>query len=115
MKRSYEIDMCSGPLLPKILLFFRTFDKFPQEFWAAVIQCCRYHCRRTPLEAAMAAEVLLFPFNNLIINIFLGFSIGSSALMARYYGAKEDGNIKELVHTSVLLAIISGCFFNCQV
>ncbi len=56
----------------------------------------------------MAAVGSTGSLNNLIVNIFLGLSIGSSVLMARYYGAKENDNIHELVHTSVLLSLISG-------
>ncbi len=109
MKRSYEIDMCSGPLLPKILLFsvpLMLSGILQLLFNAADIIVVGQFTG----SQAMAAVGSTGSLNNLIINIFLGFSIGSSVLMARYYGAKEDGNIKELVHTSVLLAIISGCF-----
>ena len=56
----------------------------------------------------MAAVGSTGSLNNLIVNIFLGFSIGSSVLMARFYGAKENKNIHDLVHTSILLALLSG-------
>ncbi len=107
MKRSYEIDMCSGPLIPKILLFsvpLMLSGVLQLLFNAADIIVVGQFTG----SQAMAAVGSTGALNNLIINIFLGFSIGSSVLMARYYGAKEDKNIEELVHTSVLLALISG-------
>ncbi len=107
MKRSYEIDMCSGPLVPKILLFsvpLMLSGILQLLFNAADIIVVGQFTG----SQAMAAVGSTGALNNLIINIFLGFSIGSSVLMARYYGAKEEKNIHDLVHTSVLLAILSG-------
>ena len=57
---------------------------------------------------AMAAVGSTGSLNNLIINIFIGLSTGSSVLMAMYYGARDRENIDDLVHTSILLAIVSG-------
>ena len=56
----------------------------------------------------MAAVGSTGSLNNLIINIFIGLSTGSSVLMAMYYGARDRENIDDLVHTSILLAIVSG-------
>ena len=107
MKRSYEIDMCSGPLIPKILRFsipLMLSGILQLLFNAADIIVVGQFTG----SQAMAAVGSTGALNNLIINIFLGLSIGSSVLMARYYGAKEDDNIHELVHTSILLSFISG-------
>ena len=107
MKRSYEIDMCSGPLVPKILQFsipLMLSGILQLLFNAADIIVVGQFTGST----AMAAVGSTGSLNNLIINIFIGLSLGSSVLMARYYGAKDDKNINELVHTSVLLSFISG-------
>ena len=107
MARSYEIDMCSGPLLPKVLRFsvpLMLSGILQLLFNAADIIVVGQFTG----SQAMAAVGSTGSLNNLIINIFLGLSIGSSVLMARYYGAKEEKNIHELVHTSVLLSLISG-------
>ena len=107
MKRSYEIDMCSGPLIPKILQFaipLMLSGILQLLFNAADIIVVGQFTG----SQAMAAVGSTGSLNNLIINIFLGLSIGSSVLMARYYGAKENEDIHELVHTSILISIISG-------
>ena len=46
--------------------------------------------------------------NNLIINFLIGFSIGSSVVIAQYYGAKKEEDVSKAVHTSVAIALIGG-------
>ena len=45
---------------------------------------------------------------NLFVNVFIGFSIGANVLVAQYFGARDEKNVHETVHTSILLAIICG-------
>ena len=106
-KASYEIDMVNGPLFGKILRFsipLMLSGILQLLFNAADIivvgQFTGSH--------AMAAVGSTGSLNNLIINIFIGLSTGSSVLMAMYYGARDRENIDDLVHTSILLAIVSG-------
>ena len=107
MKRSYEIDMCSGPLIPKILRFaipLMLSGILQLLFNAADIIVVGQFTG----SAAMAAVGSTSSLNNLIINIFIGLSLGSSVLMARYYGARDTEDIHQLVHTSIMLSLISG-------
>ena len=107
MKRSYEIDMCSGPLIPKILQFsipLMLSGILQLLFNAADIIVVGQFTG----SQAMAAVGSTGSLNNLIVNIFLGLSIGSSVMMSRYYGAKAEGDIHALVHTSILLSLVSG-------
>ena len=83
--------MCSGPLLPKVLRFsvpLMLSGILQLLFNAADIIVVGQFTG----SQAMAAVGSTGSLNNLIINIFLGLSIGSSVLMARYYGAKEEKN-----------------------
>ena len=107
MKRSYEIDMCSGPLIPELLQFsipLMLSGILQLLFNAADIIVVGQFTGSTAMAAVGSTGAL----NNLIINIFIGLSLGSSVLMARYYGAKDERNINELVHTSILLSFVSG-------
>ena len=107
MSRSYEIDMCSGPLDPKILQFsipLMLSGILQLLFNAADIIVVGQFTG----SAAMAAVGSTSSLNNLIINIFIGLSLGSSVLMARYYGARDTEDIHQLVHTSIMLSLISG-------
>ena len=107
MKRSYEIDMCHGPLLGKILRFaipLMLSGILQLLFNAADIVVVGQFTG----SDALAAVGSTGPLNNLIVNIFLGLSIGSSVLVARYYGAKDWENVQDVVHTSMLLSLIAG-------
>ena len=107
MKRTYEIDMCNGPLLKKILRF-----AIPLIF-SGILQLL-FNAADIIVDGqftgsdALAAVGSTGPLNNLIVNIFLGLSIGSSVLVAQYYGAQDWDNVQDVVHTSMLLSAISG-------
>ena len=107
MKKSYEINMCSGPLLGKILRFSipLMFSGILQLLFNAadIIVVGRYTG-----SDALAAVGSTTSLNNLIINLFLGLSIGSSVVAARYYGAQDWKKVRLTVHTSVLLSAIAG-------
>lgn len=106
-KASYEIDMVNGPLFGKILQFsipLMLSGILQLLFNAADIIVVGQFTG----SQAMAAVGSTGSLNNLIINIFIGLSTGSSVLMAMYYGAKDKDNIEDLVHTSILLAAVSG-------
>lgn len=45
---------------------------------------------------------------NLIINLLLGLSVGTSVAVAHAYGSKDDKGVSEVVHTSVMTALIGG-------
>lgn len=107
MKRSYEIDMCNGPLLGKILQFSIPLicsGILQLLFNAADIVVVGQFTGSDALAAVGSTSAL----NNLIINVFLGFSIGCSIMTARYYGAQKWKDVHEVVHTSMLVSMICG-------
>ena len=48
------------------------------------------------------------PLLNLFKNLSIGISVGTSILLARYLGAKEDDKVKKTVSTSILAAFLIG-------
>lgn len=85
-KRSYEIDMCNGPLLGKILRFavpLMLSGVLQLFFNAADIVVVGRFTGHTALAAVGSTGALI----NLLINVFVGLSIGTNVLVARYYGA----------------------------
>ena len=107
--RSHEIDMCSGPLLPKILTFalplaasgvlqllFNAADIVVVGRWAG--------------DNSLAAVGSNTPLINLLINLFIGLSIGTNILAARFVGAQNREAVRSTVHTSMLLSLLSGLF-----
>ncbi len=107
MRRSFEIDMCNGPLLGKILLFsvpLMLSGILQLLFNAADIVVVG----RFAGNEALAAVGSTGSLNNLIVNVFMGLSIGTSIMVARYYGAQDWKSIREIVHTSMLVSFICG-------
>ena len=45
---------------------------------------------------------------NLLVNLFMGLSIGTNVLVANYFGQKNKNKLQETVHTSMLISVISG-------
>lgn len=108
MKKSYEMDMCNGPLLGKILLFFIPLmlsGILQLLFNAADIVVVGRFAGNTALAAVGSTSSLI----NLLTNLFIGFSVGANVLVARFYGAKREDDVSETVHSAMLLSIISGC------
>ena len=108
MKRSYEIDMCNGPILGKIFKFalpLALSGILQLLFNAADIVVVGQFTGSSALAAVGSTGALI----NLIINVFIGLSTGANVLAAQYYGAKRNQDLSEIVHTAVLTSVVSGC------
>ena len=109
MKKSYEIDMCNGPLLGKILVFsvpLMLSGILQLLFNAADIIVVGRFAGSTALAAVGSTAALI----NLMINVFVGLSVGVNVLAARYYGGQKEKDIQDTVHTAIMMAILSGLF-----
>jgi len=106
-KRRYELDMTQGSILKNTLLF-----AFP--FMLSSILQLLYNAAdlivvgRFAGHDAMAAVGTTGALTNLLINVFIGFSLGTSVSVSRRYGAKDEQGLYRVVHTSMLLSIIAG-------
>lgn len=108
-KRSFEMDMCNGPLLGKILLFsipLMLSGILQLLFNAADIVVVGRFVGHQALAAVGSTSSLI----NLLVNVFIGLSVGTNVLVANYYGAKKETMVSETVHTSVLTSLICGSF-----
>ncbi len=105
--KKYEIDMCSGPLLGKILIFYIPLmlsGILQLLFNAADIVVVGRFAGNEALAAVGSTSSL----TNLIVNLFIGLSVGSNVLVARYYGADQKDELREMVQTTVATACVSG-------
>ena len=57
---------------------------------------------------ALAAVGSTTALINVFVNLFIGVSLGTNVLAARCYAAGKDKEMSEVVHTSILFALISG-------
>ena len=103
----YEIDMCNGPLLGKILIFYVPLmlsGILQLLFNAADIVVVGRFAGNESLAAVGATSSL----TNLIVNLFIGLSVGANVLVARFYGAGQKDELKSMVQTALATAAISG-------
>ena len=109
MKKSYEMDMCNGPILSKVLVY-----AFPLMlsgilqllFNAADVIVVGRYAGSQSLAAVGSTSALI----NLFVNVFIGLSVGVNVLVAQYYGAKKEDDVNETVHTAVAISLVSGVF-----
>lgn len=105
--KKYEIDMCNGPLLGKIMVFYVPLmlsGVLQLLFNAADIAVVGRFAGNESLAAVGSTGSL----TNLIVNLFMGLSVGANVLVARYYGAGQMKDLKEMVQTAVATAAVSG-------
>ena len=106
-KRQYEMDMCSGSILKKMLLFtlpLMLSSILQLLFNAADIVVVGKFAGDNALAAVGSNTALI----NLLTNLFVGFSIGANVTAARHYGAKCEKDLEETVHTSIAMSFASG-------
>lgn len=107
--KKHVIDMCSGPILKKMLIFTipLMFSSILQLlFNAADIVVVGRFAGDNSLAAVGSNTALI----NLLTNLFVGLSIGANVTSAICYGAKKWLDLKKTVHTAMLLSIYSGIF-----
>ncbi len=106
-KNKYEIDMCNGPLLGKMIVYavplmlsgvlqllFNAADMIVVGKFAG--------------DSALAAVGNTGSLINLLINVFIGLSVGANVLVARFFGAGHKKDLSEVVHTAIATALVSG-------
>ena len=108
-------DLLSGALLPRIIWFslplmatgilqllFNTADTIVVgRFGGATPEEC---------ETALAAVGSCGSLTSVIINLFMGLSVGTGVCAAQSIGARREDEVERVVHTSVVIALILGTF-----
>ncbi len=107
VQKSYEIDMCNGPLFGKILLFtlpLMLSGILQLLFNAADVVVVGRFAGNEALAAVGSTGAL----TNLLVNLFIGLSVGANVLVSRYYGARQEEEVSQTVHTSMLISMTGG-------
>ena len=107
MKRSYEMDLCSGPLLSKILLFSLPLilSGVLQLLFNATDIVVVGKFAGSNAMAAVGSTTSLF---NLLVNSFIGISVGANVLVARHYGERDYDGVQQTIQTALLTGLIGG-------
>lgn len=107
VQKSYEIDMCNGPLFGKIMLFtlpLMLSGILQLLFNAADVVVVGRFAGNEALAAVGSTGAL----TNLLVNLFIGLSVGANVLVARYYGGRQEEEVSRTVHTSMLVSAVGG-------
>ncbi len=102
-----EIDMTTGSILGKQIRFIIPLlcTGMLQLLYNAVdVIVVGKFAGTTALSAVGSTGSL----TNLMINVFIGLSVGINVVMAIYFGKKDEENTQKTVHTAISLAIIAG-------
>lgn len=107
--KNKQVDMLHGSLLDKMIVFALPIagSSILQQLFNSVDVAVvgKFDCSQA--QAAVGSNG---PLINLLLNLFVGISIGTNVVIANYIGQKREDQIQDTVHTSMLVAIISGIF-----
>lgn len=106
--KKFEMDMCNGNLFFKIIKFSLPlmFMGMLQLFYNAadLIVVSKFSSDSEALGAVGSTGSII----NLLVNLFIGLSVGTNVIVAKYFGAKKYEKISDVVHTSILISMILG-------
>jgi len=105
----FENNLTEGPIAKKYVLFIIpiVLSGFLQQLYSTADTMVVGRFAGDTALAAVGATVAL---TNLILNLFIGLSVGANVVCARYFGAGDKEGLFKTIHTSIMLALISGIF-----
>ena len=105
--------MCSGSIMDKLISFALPLmiSSILQLMFNAVDIIVVGRFSGSQALAAVGSTTALI---NVFTNLFIGISLRTNVLAARFFAAGKAKEMSETVHTSVLLAIISGVIIACS-
>ena len=99
--------MCEGAVMPKML-------KFAVPLMLSSILQLLFNAADVVVvgkfagDNALAAVGCTGSLINLLINLFMGLSVGANVMVARHFGAKQEDKLKKSVHTSMFISVLGG-------
>ena len=106
-KDIFEMDMTTGSILRQVISFSLPLlitGVLQLLYNAADIIVVGQFTGKEALAAVGSTGSLI----NLLINVFMGLSVGTSVVVAQQQGAHDVAAVQRTVHTSIALALLSG-------
>ena len=109
MTNGKTMDMTHGSLWNKILIFALPLaaSSILQQLFNSVDTAVVGRFASSRALAAVGSNSSLI---SLMINLFIGISLGSNVVIAHYIGQKAKDSIQSAVHTAIVVAVLSGLF-----
>lgn len=107
MSKKNEVDMLHGPLLVKILVFSLPLaaSSILQQLFNSVDVAVVGHFASSQALAAVGSNA---PVISLLINLFLGISMGANVVISNHIGQNDADRIRKAVNTIGMLSLICG-------
>lgn len=104
------MDVTKGVIWKQLLYFFfpillGTF--FQQLYNTADAMIVGNYVGKEALAAVGGTTSVLI---NLLVNLFVGLSSGTTVIVSQYYGGQNHENVSKAVHSSIALAVVAGFF-----
>ena len=106
-KSVFEMDMCSGPLMGKLISFAVPLilsSNLQLLFNAVDIIVVGKYSGSHSLAAVGSTTALI----NLLITLLIGISLGTNVLAGRFYACHDEEKMQQVVHTSMAFALAGG-------
>lgn len=103
----YELDMSQGSILKNIVRFaipLMLANILQLLYNAADLVVVSYFSGNDAVASVGSTGAL----TNLLINIFVGMSLGAGVVVSRRFGAQDSQGVYRAVHTTILLGMIAG-------
>lgn len=107
MAKSNEIDMLHGPLFLKILMFSLPLaaSSVLQQIFNSVDVAVVGHFASKQALAAVGSNG---PVISLLINLFLGVSMGANVIISNHIGQNDTDSIQKSIRTIEMVSVVSG-------
>ena len=107
MAKSNEIDMLHGPLFMKILMFSLPLaaSSVLQQIFNSVDVAVVGHFASKQALAAVGSNG---PVISLLINLFLGVSMGANVIISNHIGQNDADGIRKSIRTIEMVSVLSG-------
>lgn len=104
---SHSVDFTNGPIAGKMLKFALPlmFSSILQLLFNAADIIVVGKFAGDECVAAVGSTTSLI---NLIVNLFIGLSVGANVMVANYFGARKLRDLSETIHTAIAVSFISG-------
>ena len=106
-RQRQEIDMLQGPLLGKIWRFAMPIaaSAFLQQLFNAADNAVVGNFAQHKEEALAAVGGNAFVIG-LLVNLFIGMSVGANVVIASYRGQRNDEGTSKALHTAVVFSVV---------
>ncbi len=107
--KNYTLDLSQGSIIKNLLLFALPLmaSSVLQLFFNAadVIVVGRFAGDNSLAAVGSNGSII-----NLLTNVFMGLSVGANVLVARYFAAKQEEELRKTVHTAITVSVVAGVF-----